>query len=106
MTAKTWAKTKIFANTFAKTKYFSDIFRENKNFSRKPSGTKIFRENSRENLCEIKNFCETQFCEKRANLRIFLLEKRGFRFNPKLTLFMNMLKLHKITISESRDAEP
>jgi hypothetical protein len=28
-------------------------------------------------------------------------EKRGFRFNPKLSLFINMSKLHKITISET-----
>jgi hypothetical protein len=78
MSAKTWAKTKIFAKTVGKTKTFFEIFRENKIFLRKPSG----------------------------NFRLFLIEKRGFRFNPKLTLLINMLKLHKITISESRVAEP
>jgi hypothetical protein len=103
--------------TFAKTKTFCEIFHENKNFFQKPSGPKIFRENFRENeyfrenkhfwenFPESENFRKTKFFKKRANFRLFSLEKRGFHFKAKLTLFINMLKLHKITISE-RVAEP
>jgi hypothetical protein len=86
MIAKTWAKKKIFATTFRKTKTFFYIFRENKTFRENHPGPKNFK-----------------------NERIFAyfcLKKRGFCFNPMQTLFINMLKLHKITISENRVAEP
>jgi tRNA nucleotidyltransferase/poly(A) polymerase len=48
------------------------------------------------------------FAKSREFLLIFAFrenEKKGFGFNPKLTLFINMLKLDEITISESRLAK-
>jgi hypothetical protein len=75
--AKTWAKTEIFAKIFEQTKIFAKTFAK-QNFAKASKFSLILA--SREN------------------------EKRGFRFNPKLTLFINMLKLDKITISESRVA--
>jgi hypothetical protein len=71
-----------------------------------------------ENFCE--NFCENKKLMRKLSQNEILRkvsefslmfafrenEKRGFRFNPKLTLFINMLKLDEITISESRVAKP
>jgi hypothetical protein len=91
-------KQKTFHKNHPEKKFFRKNLCENKDFCENEHFCKNFRES--------KNFCYTKFCKKRANFSLFSLEKRGFRFYPKLTLFINMLKLHKITISESRVAEP